>query len=64
MKKYVYNESFKDKFLKKLYLFKLDIQIFFKYNKDVTRLLIIFLILLVIYGVKTGFVNMKVKIVF
>lgn len=61
MKKYVYNESFKDKFLKKLYLFKLDIQIFFKYNKDVTRLLIIFLILLVIYGVKTGFVNMKVK---
>lgn len=38
MKKYVYNESFKDKFLKKLYLFKLDIQIFFKYNKDVTSI--------------------------
>lgn len=61
MKNYVYSESFKEKFLKKLYLLKLDIKNFFHYHKDVVRLLIIFLILLVVYGVKTGMTNMKMK---
>lgn len=61
MKNYVSRENFKSKLSKKLRLFKLDVNIFFKYNKDVTRLLIIFLVLLVVYGVKTGVENIQLK---
>ena len=61
MKNYVSRENFKSKLSKKLRLFKLDVYIFFKYNKDVTRLLIIFLVLLVVYGVKTGVENIQLK---
>ena len=61
MKNYVSRENFKSKLSKKLRLFKLDVYNFFKYNKDVTRLLIIFLVLLVVYAVKTGAENIQLK---
>lgn len=61
MKNYVSSENFKSKLSKKIRLFKLDVYNFLKYNKDVTRLLIIFLVLLVVYGVKTGAENIQLK---